>query len=163
MVAYLYRMPAGIAGEVTRAQCTIEAQLITEAGETDAPDAYGIAAVIDATSGAVRKVKSTDAAISGLLVRPYPTNAGTDALGTATPPASGACDLLRRGYMSVLLSGSTDAVKGGIVYVWKSAASGSHIVGGFEAANPSSDGFALSAYFTGDAAVGSVAEIAFNI
>jgi hypothetical protein len=164
MVAYLTRMPAGIPGEVISiANAFIEPQETTAYGVTGWPDAYGIPLVIDASSGKVRKVASGDSAIRGILVRPYPTNAGQDALGVSTPPADGSVDVCRVGKMSVKLSGSGAAAKGGTVYVWKSAASGSHIQGGFEAADPSSDGFSIPATFDGPADTDNIVTISYNI
>ena len=58
-------------------------------------------------SGAVRKLASGDAAtdVKGMLVRPYPTSGnGTDGLGTSTPPTSGICDVLKRGYIFAKLA-----------------------------------------------------------
>lgn len=163
--AFLYRMPAGIPGDVNRVQAaTIEAQVITPSGTTGHPTAYGLAVSIDATTHQVRVVADPDTAAYGFLVRPYPTNSGTDGLGTSTPPLTGICDVLKRGYMTVKLGGSTAAVKGGAVYVWSSADSGDHVQGQVEAASPSTDGFAISgAYFMGPADDNGNVEIAFNI
>lgn len=168
MVSYLYRMPAGIPGEPNRAQqFTIEPGSVTPFGTAGAPAAYGVPMVIDATSGNIgnyRTLKSGDTKVDGLLVRPYPTQSSQDPLGTSTPPASGQIDIMKRGYMTVLLSGSGAAAKGAPVYVWTAAASGTHIVGGFEATDPSTSGFAVTgAYFMGPADANGNVEIAFNI
>lgn len=167
MVAYLYRMPTGIAGEVTRfASAVIEPQEMTPVGIAGHPTAYGIPVAFSAVSGyegMIRSLLAETSVVYGLLVRPFPTAAGTDGLGVATPPDEGAADVLRSGYMTVLLSGSTNAVKGGTVYIWHAAATGTHILGGYEAADPSTDGFALNATFMSDAAPGAVVEIAFNV
>lgn len=165
MASFLYRMPAGIAGDVNRAQHhTVEAQVITPSGSSGHPTAYGIPVVMDATSHQVRAVAATDSAIYGLLVRPFPANASTDPINTGTPPASGPCDVLRRGYMSVVLSGGVAAVKGAPVYVWSQTASGSHIQGGLEAASPASgNGFAIPAQFMGPADANGITEIMYNI
>lgn len=171
MVAFLTRMPAGIPGDPNRSAANIiEAQIITPSGTTGAPTAYGVPLVIDATSGNVGNVRTMvagDLAPYGILMRPYPTGfaAQNSPLGTAgTPPSSGACDVLIRGYMSVLLSGTVAAVKGGPVYIWTAAASGSHIVGGFEAANPSGSGITVAnSYFMGPADANGITEIAFQM
>lgn len=171
MVAYQYRMPAGIPGENSRpAQSTVEPANVTPNGTTGAPTAYGVPMVIDATTGNARTIAAggSDAAVNvlagGLLVRPFPTGATQDALGTSTPPTSGVIDLMKRGYMTVLLSGSTASVKGGQVYIWSAAASGAHIVGGFEASNPGGSGFALTgAFFEGAADANGNVEISYNL
>ncbi len=154
MVAYLTRMPAGIPGEVNRVEnAVIEPLGITPFGTSGHPTAFGIPIVVDATTGNGRAVTTTDDAghIYGLLVRPFPAFSSQDALGVSTPPTEGPIDVLRFGYMTVKLSGSTAAVKGAQVYVWKSAAASTHIQGGFEATDPSTDGFAISATFMGPA------------
>jgi hypothetical protein len=169
MVSYVYRMPAGIPGTVNRigANATIETMNVTPFGTTGAPTAYGVPLVIDATTGNVgnaRILTSGDTAVYGILAREFPTQSSQDGLGTSTPPLSGLISVLKRGYMMVLLSGTTAAVKGGQVYVWTAAASGSHIVGGFEAASPGGSGFALTGcYFMGPADANGNTEIAFNI
>jgi hypothetical protein len=166
MTSFLYRMPSGVPGEVTRgfALAVIEPQVITTSGTTGAPTAYGVPLVVDATSGNVgnmRTIATGDSKIYGVLVRPYPTGASQDALGTSTPPTVGLCDVLVDGYISVILYGSTAAAKGGLVYVWKAATTtGNHVQGGFEAADPTSNGFVVSgAYFTGPADANAITEI----
>src|SRR5580765_4090581 len=173
MVAILYRMAAGIPGDVNRAQHhTVEAQLIQPSGSTGHPTAYGIPVVLDGPSHAVRAVVAGDIAggltgpvVYGLLVRPYPAVASQDVVGTSTPPLNGPCDVLRRGYMAVTLSGGNAAVKGGQVYIWGNTATGSHIQGGFEASSPATgNGFALSgATFMGPADANGITEISFHI
>ena len=133
MVAYAFRMPAGIAGDVNRAQqVVIRPEII---GATTPPTAYGQAVVIDATSGLLRTPTTTDATINGFLARPFPTNSVTPgALGATTPPTSAMGDLMMRGFMSVLLQNTTPAINGGQVYVYVGATGGSRIQGGIEAA-----------------------------
>jgi hypothetical protein len=175
MVAYLTRMPAGIPGECTRGwgSCDIEPQIITPSTVTGAPTAYGVPLVVDATAGNVGNMRTLAAGDInnaaqgivpyGVLVRPFPTGSSQDPLGTSTPPASGPCDVLKSGYVNVLLNGTTAAVKGGPVYVWCAASTGSHVQGGFEAAL--SGGNTLTypgAYFTGPADANGNTEIAIN-
>ena len=169
MTAFLYRMPAGVPGSVTRvnAATVIEPQVVTPSGTTGAPTAYGVPLVVDNTGGNVgnmRTIATGDSTVYGILVRPYPTGASQDPLGTSTPPANGACDVLKNGYISVILSGTAAAVKGGLVYVWKSASNptGNHLQGGFEAANPAGNGFVIpGAYFTGPADTNAITEVRF--
>ena len=136
MVAYLKRMPAGIAGDVNRAQqVVIRPEVITPSNGTNPPVSYGVALVIDATTGQVRLPFTGDTAINGFLARPYVTNSTTNGLGVDSPPSSGACDMMMRGFMSVKLAGSTAAINGGQVYVYIAASSGAHVQGGVEAAS----------------------------
>lgn len=168
MVAIPYRMAAGIPGDINRiAAGIVEAQSITPAGTTGAPTTYGIPLVVDATSGNVgnmRAISSSDTTIYGLLARPYPTGGSQDPLGVSTPPTSGACDVLVRGYMTVLLAGSTAATKGGALYVWTAASSGAHVQGGFEAASSSGNTILVpGSYFMGPADTAGNTEIAFQM
>lgn len=133
--AFQFRMPAGIPGDVTRHQhSTIEPQILDT---TDYPTVFGVPVVIDGTSHALRHVKSTDLAkdVNGFYVRPYPIQgASNDPLGTATPPTSGIGNVLKRGYMNVLLNGATAAVKNAPVYVRVANTDADHPLGGVEAA-----------------------------
>ena len=171
MVAYAYRMPAGIAGEVTRYSVgtTIEAQLQMVGNPLPA---YGMPAVIDPASGGMRPVAAGDAAgvIYGVIVRPYPTqpqsavNYGAVVVGQpGVPPVTGIIDILKRGYVNVMLSGigKPAPVKGGPVHIWTAAAAGGEVVGGFTT-DPA--GLAIPiAYFTGSADSNGNTEIAWNL
>lgn len=169
MTAYTFRMPAGIPGDVNRAfQPTITTEVMTPNGTTGHPTAYGIPVAIDPTTFQVRALAAGDtlANLKGFLVRPYPVTSGNpgDPIGTSTPPNSGACDVMERGWMSVKLSGTAAAVKNGPVYVWTAAPSGSHITGGLEAATPGASGFQITnASFRGPADANGVTEIEYNI
>jgi hypothetical protein len=150
MVAYLLRMPAGIPGEVNRAAGGMVAEpiAITPLGTTGHPTVYGVPIVVDQTGGNVGNARifaSGDAVgvLYGLLIRPFPAFSSQDALNVSTTPNEGPVDVLRVGYMTVLLSGSSAAVKGNPVYLWTAAPSGTHILGGFEASNPGGSGFVL--------------------
>jgi hypothetical protein len=166
-------MPAGIPGEVNRGwACIIEPASITPAGTTGAPTAYGIPVVVDQTGGNVGNLRAvasgdTAAVIYGLLARPYPTQSpiwGSDPIGQAVPPTQGSCDVLRSGYMTVLLSGSTAAVKGNQVYIWTAAPTGTHITGGFESTNPAGSGILLTgAVFMGPADANGNVEIVYAV
>jgi hypothetical protein len=161
--AFLYRMPAGIPGNVTRIEtATIEPQQLDP---TNYPTSYGVPVAIDATTKLTRKIMAGDAAaaIYGLYPRPYPTSASQDGLGTSTPPTNGNCGVLKRGYMSVKLNVGT-ATKGGIVYVRVAANGGNTIIGGIEATSDSTNTIAMPvAYFMGPADANGNTEVAFNI
>lgn len=177
MTAFQYRMPAGIPGEINRIwAAVVEAQVITPSGAGFAnPTAYGVALVIDATVGNVGNMRSVIAADStitpvyslfpyGVLARPFPTGGSQDPLGISTPPSSGTCDVLRSGYINVLLSGNAAALKGTPAYVWAAAASGTHVLGGWEAASTGGSTILVpGAYFMGPADSNSITELGFNI
>lgn len=163
MTAFLYRMPQGIAGDVTRQSVsTIETQIL----DSGAPfSAYGLFGKI--ASGKFVPVGSGDAAsaVYGLLVRPFPTQGAnaSDPLGTSVPKTSGAADVLRRGYVSVKLNSGTAAL-GGAVYVRVANASAGKPIGGIEAAADSTNTILVAgASFMGAADASGNVEIAYNI
>ena len=169
MVAYTFRMPAGIPGTVNRTEiATVEAQFYDM---TTPFSAFGLAAKIG-SNGKMQPVGAGDAAtaVYGWLCRVYPGNPNNDALGTGTPPqtgsiyASGECNILRRGYMMVLLNGATAATKGGPVYIRVAAAATGKPIGGVEAASDSTNTILVpNCMFTGAADASGVTEIAYNI
>lgn len=102
-------------------------------------------------------------AIYGILVRPYPTTASQDGLGKSTPAKAGIGDVLRRGYMSVLLRSGTSA-KGGAVYIRVGAPAADKPVGGVEAAADGTNTIILpNASFMGAADASGNVEISYNI
>jgi hypothetical protein len=142
-VAFAFRMGAGFPGDVNRGHpASIEPVLIDAAAP---PTAYGQPVLVDPTTDGVRPFTTTDTAITsiwGVTVRPFPMQASTGtayggaAFGAATPPTSGALDVLRSGYImsTALPAGSAIVSKGSPVFVWCAASSGAHIQGGIEAA-----------------------------
>lgn len=175
MTAFLKRMPAGIPGNVTRAEhATIEPGQITGSGGTLPPVTYGTPVIVDATTGLYRQFTTGDATNlggngSGIIVRPFPTSNvnTTDGLGTSTPPAtSGApIDVLTRGYVMVKLNGATAAKKGGLVYVRIAAAAAGKPLGGIEAAADGGNTITLDlkTSFMGPADASGNCEVAVNI
>jgi hypothetical protein len=167
----LRRYRAGIPGDVNRAQQhTVETQVITPSGSAGAPLSYGIPVVLDPTSHQIRSVAAADLVggpspgtgpCYGILVRPFPAQSSQDAIGVSTPPGSGPCDVLRRGYISVKLTGATAAVKGAPVYVFAAASAGANVLGGINAG--STTAYPIGAVFMGPADANGITEIAFNI
>lgn len=154
--AFLYRMPNGIAGDVTRREhAVIEAQIID--ASTDTPEEFGIPVVM--VSGKMQHHNGDGEVTYGFLVRPYPTQVTTnEAIGTATPSIVLPCDVLRRGYMTVKLAAGA-ATKNAQVYVaWDSTNMGKvqSTQGGNEDAIP-------QCFFTGVGDADGNAEISFNI
>lgn len=135
-VSYLQRMPAGIPGDVSRKEgAYVEARVFDA---TNPPLAYGQPVVIDGTSKNIRKLLAGDASTSvyGFLVRPFPTSNinTTDGLGTSTPNTNQPADIMKKGYLNVLLQNSTASALNGQVYVRTATTSGSLVQGGLEAA-----------------------------
>lgn len=161
--AFLYRMPAGIPGDVTRAsQSTIEPVFLDPA----LPFAgYGLFGKIAAGKFVPFGEGDANGADYGLLVRAYPTTGGSgaDPLGTSTPPIKGIADVLRRGYMTVKLNAGT-ASKDSPVYVRVAAAAAGKPIGGIEAVADSTNTVAITiASFMGPADASGNVEIQYNI
>ncbi|MDS0851654.1 hypothetical protein [Burkholderia cenocepacia] len=163
--AYTFRMPAGFAGDLQRAEvATIEPQQIDSAAP---PTVFGVAVkLVNGKIQPINNAADTAALVYGVNLRPYPIQGnGTDPLGTSTPPTSGVTDVLKRGYVNVALGGTTAATKGGTVYVRVAAAAAGKPLGGFEAAADGTNTVAMPAswYFTGPGDTYGIAEIAVNI
>jgi hypothetical protein len=175
--AILYRMAANAPGDITRMDASDTEPAIMDGSNPVL--AYGLAVVYDRTAAnGARSVISTDTAIDGFLVRPYPqqSNApGTfgagQGFGTAAPPTTGTIDVLKRGYMAVLVGGTLAAAqaltKGSPIFVWAAASTGTHVQGGVESAATGGSTIALSTlgnyYFNGPADANGIAEIVYNI
>ncbi len=159
MVAFKYRMPAGIPGSVTRTEhATIEPGIVDAAGT---PAAFG--SFVKVVAGKVRAIAADDTAavVYGLLVRSFPTQASQDGLGASTPPA-GSGSVMRRGYMTVLLTQGS-AARNSPVHLRVVAAAGKAI-GDIEAVADGTNSFVVpGAVFMGPADAGGNVEIAFNI
>ena len=183
--AFLYRMPAGIPGDVNRSWAS-----------TDEPNVldpnypflyYGLVGVMDQTDFQIRPAggstttNKTDlaAVLYGLIIRSFPTNQQTTSTyfgsqplanpSLTPPPASGPCDMLKRGYMTVLLQGATAANPGMPVYVQVTGADANtttDVCGGIHAAADAGctqAGTAGSTYFRGGADTNGNVEIAWNL
>ncbi|MEX5443436.1 hypothetical protein WCE14_08715 [Acinetobacter schindleri] len=158
MAAYLYRMPSGIPGDVSRkSHSTIESHnMVTPVA------AFGLFVKMDAT-GNLATLGSADtvADVYGLLVRSYPTTSATNELGEAAP-LKGINDVLVRGYMTVKCNAGT-AKKGGVVYVRIASGTTAKPVGGIEAVADGANTIAVNAKFMHDADAAGNVEIAYNI
>jgi len=161
MTAYLFRMPSGIPGMVSREENkTIE----TVPFDPTAPfSAFGLFGKI--VSGKLDPVGAGDAAtaIYGLLVKPFPANSSQEGLGVAVPPTTGPANVLRRGYATVQLNAGTAALSGP-VYVRVANASAGKPIGGIEAASDTTNTILVaSCTFMGPADATGNVEIAYNI
>ncbi|QHI29019.1 hypothetical protein AhaeINNSZ174_05825 [Acinetobacter haemolyticus] len=159
--AFLYRMPSGIPGDVSRkSQSTIESHPV---GAQFA--AFGLFGKISTANGKFVPLEAADTAdvIYGLFVRAYPTQSAQNELGKAVPQPNGIQDVLRRGYMTVKCNAGT-AKKAGTVYVRVSAGTEAKPVGGIEAAADGANSIELeNAFFMHDADAQGNVEISFNI
>ncbi|MEC4682371.1 MAG: hypothetical protein VST70_01635 [Nitrospirota bacterium] len=163
-LAFTFRMPSGIPGSISRnSDLPIEPNTIST---TTPPTVYGNPVALDASQN-MRPIAAgdTSASVYGFLVRPFPTNSGTQGLGVSTPPTSGTCSVLKMGYMNVAVTNGTP-VKGGAVYIRTvvNVALPNTYIGDVEAAADSTNSFILTgAYFTGGIDANGNSEIAFGI
>jgi hypothetical protein len=169
MVAYAFRMPAGIPGDVNRiASAHIETQVVSSAAG-EAPTAYGLPVVLSSTSGQVGNVRVMTTGDTGqpygFIVRPYPTQSSQDPLNVSTPPTSGLVDILKRGYMTVQMQGPTAAKKGDVPYIFLTTTNTTHpVLAAVEAATSTNAVLLTSnSYFMGPADSNGMVEIAFNL
>jgi hypothetical protein len=160
MASYLFRMPSGIAGDVSRKENSlVETQMFNSAA---AFTAYGLVGKM--SSGKFVPFAGGEAATDayGVLVRPFPTQSSQDPLGTSTPPTSGAADVLRRGYITIKLNGGATVAAGGQVYVRVAAAAAGKPIGGFEGAADAANTIAIDAVFLSAADADGNVEISFR-
>lgn len=163
--AFIYRMPAGIAGDVTRHESAkIEPQQMDESYPVTQ---FGVP--VKMTSGKIRPMALTDTEQPyGFLVRPFPSQAGNanSPLGTAVAPdATKICDILVSGYMTVDCQNGSPA-KNGTPYYRKTDTSPDLLIGGVEVVSGgnSSELTAITgARFMGAADDDGNVEIAFNV
>lgn len=163
MTAYLFRMPAGFAGMITRVDTSdTEPQLIDP---TTPPTSFGVP--VKLVAGKIQPLAAGDAAtvIYGFLARPFPFQgqniAGT--IGVQVPPTSGPGDIMRRGYMSVKVNAGTPANQG-VVYARVANPSGAKVIGGVEAvADGANTVIVANAQFMSAGDANGNVEIAYNI
>lgn len=156
--AFLYRMPSGIAGDVSRkSHSTIEAHN-TVTGFTG----FGLFGKMDANGKfAPLTAGDTAANVYGLIVRSYPTQTAQNALGAAVPSA-GFNDVLRRGYMTVKCNAGTPKA-GGKVFVRVNAGTQVKPIGGIEAVADAANTIEVNAIFMHAADASGNVEISYNI
>lgn len=164
-VAFTFRMGAGFAGDINR---THPFDVLAERQDaTDPITAFGNGCLMNTTNGTVRAFKASDQSdgtavnMYGVLVRPYPTQQSSvsQGLGTGTPPVAPAIlDVMTSGLIMVKVNGTP--TKRGQVFVWCTASTGAHVVGGFEAAFDAADTVRiLNAYFNGPPDANGVVEM----
>lgn len=162
-------MPSGIPGATNRAEhLTVEAGLPLVGF---LPPGFGLPLAIDPPTGRFRAINGADTAASvvGFLARPYPSGSlGTtsDGLGFITNfgTYAGVINVMRRGYMTVLVGGVAAATKGGTVYVRIAAPSAGKPLGGLEAAADGVNTIAIDSktYWQGPADAQGNGELMFN-
>lgn len=166
MVAFTYRMNQGVPGELTRqSMSTVETQATNSATPFTA---FGVAGYMDPTGKFAPITATTTAAqVYGFLVRPFPYQGqnASDPLGTAVPrTGTNLVDVMRRGYISVLLGFGT-AIAGLPVYIRIAAGATGRAIGSIEAApaDPANCILLTNAMFMSAADGSGNVEIGFNI
>lgn len=166
MTAFLYRMNAGIPGALSRGEDL--AKLETNVFNSALPfTAYGLPGKISSGAFVPFAGGETAADMYGFLVRPYPTQdtpAINDAIGNAVPGTTQPAVVLKSGYITATLNGTTDAVKNGVVYIRVATPGAGKPIGGIEAASDTTNTIVLAnCYFTGPKDGSNNVEIAYNI
>lgn len=174
MTALMYRMNAGIPGEVSRFTtygCTISPE---RQHNTTPMTLYGQVAIMAAANAGVRPATAGDTVADmewGFLVRPFPGAdigvgfpSGVVDFGAGTPFTKGIVDILRRGFMTVKLGGAVAPTKGDVGYLWTAASSGAHVQGLLEPVDPTTSGFKMNRVrFMGPADASGNTEISYNL
>ena len=145
MPSYLLQAPAGVAGDITRAnETSVEPAMLVPVSGVYA-QAFGIPLVYK--TGGVSQWEATNVAadFAGVLVREVPSISGSIAQGfdNNIPNEEQVQGMAVRGYVAVKCKQGTPA-RGGVVYVRVEADTGKEI-GDFEAVSDTTKSVALSA------------------
>lgn len=155
--AYLYRMPSGIPGDISRkAHSTVEAHILK--GNFGAFGIFG-----KLTADGIVPLEAADTDVYGLIVRSYPTQSALNGIGAAIPQSGIVNDIMRRGYMTVKCNAGT-AKKAGKVYVRVATGTELKPIGGIEAVADGVNTIEIkNAMFMHDADAQGNVEISYNI
>ncbi|HBV8338074.1 structural cement protein Gp24 [Citrobacter freundii] len=160
---FLYRMPAGIAGAISRPQdLTVEPQTLNSA---KAFATYGLAGKFSAGKFVPIEAADTAAVVVGIYVRPYPTASQPDKVRQIGTGYNFAGDCMKRGYVTVNLGADASAVAlGGEVYMRVATPSDTSPLGAFLAAADGENTVQITnAFFNGPGDANGNIELAFNI
>jgi len=163
MVAYAYRFPQGVVGNVSRnaPNATIEPKFLS----TTAKPAIGTPVKLVAGVAAAIAASDANTVVYGILTRAYPTSAGaytsSNNFGNEVAPDLPA-GILKRGYITVQNLVGTPAV-GGAVYFRNANGTANNPLGSIEAAASANVVQLLGAYFNGTADADGTVEIAYNL
>lgn len=160
---FLYRMPAGIAGAISRPQdLTVEPQTLDSA---KAFAAYGLAGKFSAGKFVPIEAADTASVVVGIYVRPYPTASQPDKVRQIGTGFNFAGDCMKRGYVIVNLGVDASSVAlGGAVYMRVATPTASSPLGAFLAAEDGANTVQITnAFFNGPGDANGNIELAFNI
>jgi hypothetical protein len=142
MTTYLYNLPAGVAGDITRQQHTVVESGFLNASA--APTAFGVP--VKLVSGKFEKIAASDAAtvFAGIISRIAPSISGdlTQTFAGGTPNVSSVQGIVVKGYVNVKCPVGTP-VRGASVYMRITADTGK-AVGDLETSADSGKCVALS-------------------
>jgi len=160
MTSYMFRMPAGVAGAISRpgSPTDVEPNVLNSGSVFPG---YGLPGKI--VSGLFVPLATSADVAYGFLERPYPITGGvSDGLGVSTPPTSGLVGVMRKGYMMVKCNAGSPT-RGGLVYFRYANGVTATPVGGIEAAAVASTTAVLTgAQFMGPADANGNVEISFG-
>ena len=161
--AFVYRMPAGIPGDVQRLE---HAKIEPQQYDASYPCLH-FGDPVKMVAGKIRPMALNDSSQPyGFLVRPYPTQAATsEALAVATPNPAAIADVLVSGYIIVKVLEGTPA-KNGAVYYRNQAGSPAADLGRLEtdsSGSPTTNVAITGARFMGTGDSDGNVEIAFNV
>lgn len=168
-VAFTFRMGSGFPGEVNRTHPVSIYPSLMHA--TQPIRLYGDPGIYDGATNSVRGFQTTDQGtgtkISGVLVRPYPTQQSSGGMsatlgGAGTPAANQPADIIEDGAVMVKCNnfGVNPPSKDSAVFVWAAASAGNHVLGGFEALATAGSTFPVAnARWNGPADASGIAEL----
>lgn len=165
-IAYPYRMGAGFAGDVSR---THPASIVPGLNNSSvqAIRLFGDPVIIDTATNSYRGVTTADTstfACDGFCARPFPTQQTTGGMTSAVVGAAGVpsttqpVDILSDGFIMATCNVGTPT-KGGAVYVFTAASTGSHVQGGLESAAGANLTLISNAFWNGPPDTNGVAEL----
>lgn len=140
MPAYLYSAPAGVPGDITRADESDVEPIMLNASTP--PTAYGVPVTISGGQALKWTGSNVAADFAGVLVREVPAIGFGELFGDGTPYTKQVQGLCPRGYINVLCPTGTPT-RFGPVYVRTVAATGK-VIGDFEATSDPSNNVLLT-------------------
>jgi hypothetical protein len=150
--AYLYRCPAGVAGDVTRRESAVISAEILDG--TTTPTVFG--SPVTMVSGKIQPINADSEVVYGFLVRPYPAQGtSNEALEAATPNKEQIADVMRRGYMTVKCTLGTPTKNDPVYVNWDD--------GTLQTTQGGNEDLIPECYFTGVGDANGNVEISFGI
>lgn len=150
--AYLYRCPAGVAGDMTRRESAVISAEILDG--TTTPTVFG--SPVTMVSGKIQPINADSEVVYGFLVRPYPAQGtSNEALEAATPNKEQIADVMRRGYMTVKCTLGTPTKNDPVYVNWDD--------GTLQTTQGGNEDLIPECYFTGVGDANGNVEISFGI